>query len=644
MMVAMGNLRLVLFVVLIFALMLLMIVHGGNNVVRNVNSLVAGGRLYALDTDERNELENQISALLKTARIDKPLRINSRYDSESLNVYVTVADQSNPSVTKGNSAFVKSKDILFIDNAHFLFGQRRIFDSTSHEAEAPLFAALRAYTVFVLAHELCHREAHTGRWLPHSDHPEEEYAADSCAMTLLYSLYGSGASVWTGATLKTDQASSDPTPDLEAVQPYFRDLLHGLNFIATDLLDNNFPVVSGGEAHPIFFERMRRVVDQMERLFAGRASVLGAQSIEVTRVVMKAASNVLALGPSTIEFDNPIDYALLGKSDLIYFDRADPVPHRIEFRRVAPLAVLRVHNSASDAEPMIRYAWLNADGTIGMLRVDRNLASVNASSGKIIATRDVTREFGDNSCVKRAEIARAPVSQVYFMYCVSSSPMVRVLAGRILGEQISLNEVAKTALARNLGTDQTPDFKVLQVSVGSKGDVGLFIEQAGKVYLVECDSNLNAKRVALLAAEPPLNSDEQLPARLNLQTWQYLQADNSLAFTGSWLFRKVRAELVSGSPTTVFAASDLTPDLNDGRIDAPIPIINYQYLQTDRTVVNLRDGGVYLLNLSKRTILPISYFSQTHMEQMQGNDSGDWDVHQKHGQRILLFQSERNIP
>lgn len=642
--VAKGNWRLVLVVVSVFALMLLLIFHGRDKTVRDVDSLVAKGSLYTLDSDERKALEAQISALLKTAKIDKPLRINSPYDSRSLNVYVTIAEHPNASVTKGNSAFVKGKDIVFIDDAHFLLGEHRIFDRASDEAEAALFGALRAYTVFVLAHEICHRQSHGERWWSHSD-AEEEYAADSCAIKLLGSLYGSQASRWTGDTTTSDQGSPDSGSDLEAVPPYFRDLLHGLNFIATDLLDNNFSVVSSGEAHPIFFERMQRIVDQMEKLLGGRDSILGLESIRITRAVMKAASNVLALRPSTVEFDNPIDYALMGTSELIYFNRGDPVPHRIEFKRLAPLGVLRVHNNASDADPRIRYAWLNANGTIGMLRTDRSLATVNTSSGQILATRDVTNEFGDNSCVKRAEIARAPVDQVYFLYCVSNSPMARVLTNGTLSRQISLNELAAAAMAKSSEKDQTLDFKVFQISVGSNGDVGVFVKQGGKVYLIECDGNLNAKRITLLAADPPLSSEDRIgPASLNLQSWLYLQGDRSLSFSGSWLVRNVRTEMVSASPTTLFAASDLNPDLNDGRTDSPILIVSYQYLKTDHVLVNLREGGVYLLDLSKRTILPISYFSQTHMEQMQGDESGYWDVHQKHGQRILIFQNEGNSP
>src|SRR5262249_35289134 len=148
------------------------------------------------------------------------------------------------------------------------------------------------------------------------------------------------------------------------------------------------------------------------------------------------------------------------------------------------------------------------------------------------------------------------VKQVYFMYCVSGSPMTRVLDRGSLGKEISLNELAQTALARKVEASQRLDFNVFQVSLGANGDVGVFVRQAEKVYLVECDSNLSLKSVALPAAEPPLTSDDRIgPARLNLQSWQYVEADRSLVFSGSWLLRKMRAELVSGSPTATFAVS-----------------------------------------------------------------------------------------
>jgi hypothetical protein len=131
---------------------------------------------------------------------------------------------------------------------------------------------------------------------------------------------------------------------------------------------------------------------------------------------------------------------------------------------------------------------------------------------------------------------------------------------------------------------------------------------------------------------------------LNLQSWQYLEGDRSLAFSGSWLLRNVQADLVSASPTKLFAASVLNPDLSDDKMSAPIPIVSYQYLNANRALVNLREGGAFLIDFAKHEMLPISYFTQTHMEQMQANQDGYWDIHQKHGQRILIFQNEGNFP
>jgi hypothetical protein len=280
-----------------------------------------------------------------------------------------------------------------------------------------------------------------------------------------------------------------------------------------------------------------------------------------------------------------------------------------------------------------------------MLRTDRSLATVDPHSGQTIKTQDVSQQFGDNSCVKRAEISREPVAQVYFVYCLDNSPMVRAVVNGLLGPQISLNGLARTALSKNTGFSADSDFTVFQVSVGSKGDIAVFVRQGDKVYLIECDNNLKAKQAAILAAEPPPTSDDRIgPARLNLQSWQYVEGDSSLAFSGSWLLRNVQTDLVSTSPTKLFAASALNPDLGNDRMSAPILIAGYQYLNADHALVNLREGGAFLIDLAKHEMLPISYFTQTHMEQMQANQDGHWDIHQKHGQRILIFQNEGNIP
>jgi len=634
---AKGDILLNFVVVLILALMLALILHGPNKVVRDVNQLVTNGKLYSLTNDERQALEVQLSHLTKAASINEPVRINSLYERDALNVYVTVPEVSHGIVTRGNSAFVKGRDILFIDDAHFLLGTRRIFEKPTDEAEAALFKTLRAYTVFVLAHEICHREAPRRLW---GGNAQEEYEADSCAIRNLNSLYGSDQSPWTDAAVMRDEEPGAPA-NLASGPLYFEDLLNSLNFVATHLLDNDFPVVSGGEAHPIFFDRMQRIVDQIEKLTPVRDNA----SIKVARVVMQAGSNVLALHPSTVEFDNPIDYAFMGTSRIIYFDRGDSVPHAVDFKRLSPLNVLRVQNTASDAEPKIRYAWLNTDGSIGMLRTDRSLATVDPHSGQTVKTQDVSQQLGDNSCVKRAEISREPVAQVYFVYCLANSPIVRAVTNGLLGQQISLNGLARTALSKNSGFSADHDFTVFQVSLGSKGDVGVFVRQGDKVYLIECDNNLNAKQVAVLAAEPPPASDDRIgPARLNLKSWQYLEGDSSLAFSGSWLLHNMQADLVSASPTNLFAASVLNTDLGNDRMSAPIQIASYQYLNADRALVNLSEGGAFLIDLAKHEMLQISYFTQTGMEQMQANQDGYWDIHQKHGQRILVFQNKGSVP
>lgn len=641
MQLAKSDIPLILVVVGILALMVALIIHGRNKVIRDVNRLVTNGQLYRLTNDEREAIDVQLSRLIKAANVNKPVKVNGLYEKGALNIYVTVHQESLGIVTTGNSAFVKGRDIVFIDDAHFLLGTRRIFEKPTDEAEAALFRVLRAYTVFVLAHEICHREAHRRLW---GGDAQEEYEADSCAIRKLNSLYGSDQSPWTDVIVKGDEESG-ASANLESVPLYFQDLLHGLNFVATHLLDNDFSVVSGGEAHPIFFDRMQRIVDQMEKLTPIRDNALGAESIKIARAVMQAASNVLALRPSTVEFDNPIDYAFLGTSRIIYFDRGDSVPHAVDFKGLSPLSVLRVHNNASDAEPKIRYAWLNTDGSIGMLRTDRNLATVDPHSGQTIKTQDVSQQFGDNSCVKRAEISREPVAQVYFVYCLDNSPMVRAVANGLLGQQISLNDLARTVLSKKTGFSADSDFTVFQVSVGSQGDVGVFVRQVDKVYLIECDNKLNAKQVAVLAVErPPTSGDRIGPARLNLQNWQYLEGDSSLAFSGSWLLRNVQSDLVSASPTKLFAASVLNPDLGNDRMSAPILIATYQYLNADRALVNLGEGGAFLIDLAKHEMLPISYFTQTHMEQIQANQDGYWDIHQKHGQRILIFKNEGNSP
>ena len=359
---------------------------------------------------------------------------------------------------------------------------------------------------------------------------------------------------------------------------------------------------------------------------------------------MRAASNVLALHPSTIEFDNPIDYAFIGASQLIYFDRDDSVPHTVDFKRLSPLKILRVHNNPSPADPKIRYAWLNSDGTIGLLGTDRHLATVEARTGKLISAQDVTEQFGDNSCVKRAEIPRAPVAQVYFLYCLANSPMIRTVASGGLGQQLSLKEIAQNALSKDGGVVPSSDLNVFQVSFGSKGEIGVFVRQGDKIYLIECDSKLNTQRVAtLLTDPPPVRNDSIGPARLNLQSWQYIGGDRSLAFTGSWLLRNVQADLVSTSPPKPFASSKLNPNLDD-RMSAPILVASYQYLNEDRALVNLREGGAVLVDLAKRQLVPISYFTQTHMEQVQASARMDTGIFIRSMGSAFSFSTRKEVP
>ena len=67
------------------------------------------------------------------------------YEKEALNVYVIIPEESHEIVTRGNSAFVKGRDILFIDDAHFLLGTCRIFEKPTDEAEAALIETQHGY-------------------------------------------------------------------------------------------------------------------------------------------------------------------------------------------------------------------------------------------------------------------------------------------------------------------------------------------------------------------------------------------------------------------------------------------------------------------------------------------------------------------
>ena len=255
----------------LFALMTALLIHGHNNAIRDANRLVTDGKLYSLTDGEQKALEAQLNNLVKAANISEPILINHLYEKNALNVYVTVPEVTQRSVTRGNSAFVRGRDILYIDDAHFLLGTRKIFEKPQDVAEAAVFGSLKAYTVFVLAHELCHRQS-SGSF--QGGDVQQEYAADACAVRTLNTAYGSNSSAWTDVPVE-DETNEHESGNLESVAPYFQDLFHGLGLIAEHLLDNDFSVVSSGEAHPIFFDRMQRVVDQVEKLTPAYESVLG---------------------------------------------------------------------------------------------------------------------------------------------------------------------------------------------------------------------------------------------------------------------------------------------------------------------------------------------------------------------------------
>jgi len=99
---AKSDILLILVVVVILALMVTLILHGRNKVVRDVNRLVTNGQLYSLTNDEREAIDVQLSRLIKAANINKPVRINSLYEKDALNVYVTVHEESHGIVTRGN--------------------------------------------------------------------------------------------------------------------------------------------------------------------------------------------------------------------------------------------------------------------------------------------------------------------------------------------------------------------------------------------------------------------------------------------------------------------------------------------------------------------------------------------------------------
>lgn len=615
-----------------------------SRLVRYVDKLVVGGRLYQLNPDERTQLCKVMENAARMGGIDKPISINEEFRSDHLNVYILRAKGSpEEAIAQGNAAFSLRDDILLIDGSYFLLGNEKVLAPNADLAAEKIFRTLRVYAYFVLLHELGHRSTRTS-WKDlnyssfHSD-KDLERRADEFAIRTLLNLY------------EIDASSPQNVPKImpgpvsvfidfsgEKVGPGCRladHLSHAFAFLSEAVLDNAFPLLSASTTHPAFLTRILEILKAVGELPDVQANEDARRTLSLTTGVVASAQNLMDRRPTEISFDSPIEYAFLDGDSLYYFETGAIAPQGIRLAQLKPNASLKVRNhQKKNNQAPIQYSWINADGNILIIRRNGDL-SVTDKSGKLISKTSLTGKLGDQSCVLEMLVPTVPTRFAYILYCEHGDLCAKIIDNGVLRNGVSLVSVASSLIPNTY-----PDpMQVIQMTTSFQNSVGLYAKSGNQIYLVEATSDLSPLRAYKVVDAPPsVNVDvDYRGRRLPFKVYLYGPHGKTYFFEGTGLFRNFSMRRVDDDTAVTVGHYAMLDRVDEPRMSEVLLIKDYRYISKSEAIVNLVDTGVYIVNFESGQILPISHHYFTNKEQLTANTAGDWLLYRKYGDRVLFF-------
>ena len=635
----------------IFVLLMLALMVGAFLIIpdRSVDlaaRLHADGSLYELNEEERTLLSAFLKALLSREGGDPAFAINEKYRRGRLNVLIVDEPWDTSSGwTHGNAAYAKGGDILFIDAGYFREGEELVFSNKGDSLIRDVLAAVRFYTFFIIAHEIGHREqSRDSRLLPLSwtmSAPDLERDADSRAMTALMALYRDNELVHSGVIPPpvsglTGFTSDRPTP-LQHISDH---MSYAVGFMADQFFDGPFPILAQSDTHPEFFLRLSAILDDLAAKAEAASDEDAIRVLNLGRSISLATLSIIDLRPTEIEFDYPFQYAYLTDEMLVIVGN-DETPFD-----TIPLSSLRPQRQVFRTLPKpqraatVRYAWPINDNHGMTMRRDGNLELIDVRTGTVLEQHSIRTRTGDNSCVKRIHRPAEPIGLIYVSYCKNGVRFASQWKPDMTIVERDLSALAEGVRAMAPEPEPIGALEVVSFLLNANSEPMLYVADTDTVYAAQLTRDLKLVEVRMLAVDPddippPIHHRQ---ARIDRDIVFSDSAGRTRYLTNTSLFRRVTvhdAESNRGSPLAVV---DLTPTTDLDRLLGIAPFREVHPISGNRTIVNLEEYGVYLVEFETNKIRPLSRQSFSTREQIGANANGDWILFRKYGSRILLFQ------
>ncbi|MBB2962533.1 hypothetical protein [Methylobacterium sp. R2-1] len=595
-----------------------------------------------LDPNETHALTSFIATLLRTEGSNDLVAVNQLHKPGRLNVYIVNSDKSTvAAIPKGNAAYVSSSDVIFIDASYFRLGSRNVLAVAENALDENVLAPLRVYAYFVLAHELGHRQLHRGWWsaLAHLRGSSRELEADAFAIRVLQTLYSTETLRRAAHIPETVSTLSGFFGDVTPLQRIVDHLSVAVSFLADELFDSPFPILSQTRDHPAFLGRFQSLLKGLGDAANAAGDEDAIRKMSVARSVLASTTYLLELRPSEIEFNNHFQYAYIDGSKLHVVGRDKQPILALDLAELQPGRQYRRVIQDMGGEPTARYSWPGRPGETITLRRDGRLVAIKGETGDVLSEVDLRSKLGDNSCVKQFILPPQPSDYAYATFCEAGRASVAIIGkdGSIRHRQIK----DLVTESKSIGFD----IRILlprTFDVDAAGRPMITFSVGGENYRLALSPELIPQTTVrmLLSGEGIWHTRRVGPAQLIEKATVSDAAGEAFFLTGSPIFRNVEMHSAEKADTEPPTSEKLGPSV--GRGPDTLPIAASYPIGDNRVIVNLVEGGAYLADFSKKRLSPIRRQSFGPGEQIAANIEGDWIYYRKYDRRVLVFKGARS--
>ncbi len=638
------------FIFSVFGLMVFAIFYAPDRSVALATSLLKNKDLYQISKVEMKNLDSVLDGLIQLAEIKKNVAVNEPYDPNKVNIYVIDKDEeTQDTLLHGNAGYAKRSDILFIDSSYFHFGDQRVFEDAKDKLTQSVMAPIRVYTIFILAHELGHRQ-NTDGFLSFAGFGstysyERERKADEFAVKLLIGLYQDNLRTQTAGIPKPISGLIGFSGETTALQYLVDHLSYSVALFSEDIFENPFPILSQSSSHPAYFSRMIDLLRLLKISGEAAGDNEALRQLNFANDIASATTYLMSLRPTELEYAGGFQYAFMGNETLYVISNDVEEIDALPLKDIAAGKLIFTQGRVPVQTGAVRYAWIGSTGKLLSLGRDGQLRLRDPNSRKTLTSVSTRGKFGDNSCVRRFIIPPQPAETAMVYHCIAGEDRVTTISSEGNFGVVKLMPLAMDALGPMLHDKselQKMIFAGFDLDAG--GNPVLYVKTSEQVFSVLLDQEFkirDTKLLALPAAKLPADHDYR-GAKIVRRVFFADENGRSYYLVGADIAREFGLFTADTNETAPIATIDLSSTANMEELYTEMIIRDSYQLNGNRLILNLESGGAYLIDFSARQIAPLNRRGFSKSEQIVSNTSGDWLLYRKYGDRILLFKGHSN--